>query len=162
MHTPLTERDTQPVTRLRPVFVDPSGRRRRVVRRVAIGLSALVACYAVVLLAAAMGAPIPRSGFLPLPDAPTHQQPAPATGVPQAGGGGGEPSAGATRAGGPSATVGPKVSAPAGPPASQPPTSGVAVTPSVTTATTAQRPNSNANPAPPGLTKHTHPNGPTR
>lgn len=159
MHTSLTERDTQPVTRPRPVFVDPSGRRRRVVRRVAIGLSALVACYAVVLLAAAMGAPIPRSSFLPLPDMPTHQQPAPETGAPQAGGGG-EPSARATRAGEPSATAGPKVSSSPVPPA----TSGVAVTPSVT-ATTPQRPNSNANPAPPGLTKHTdshtHQNGPT-
>ncbi|GAB3908047.1 hypothetical protein GCM10029964_107190 [Kibdelosporangium lantanae] len=150
MQTSLTERDTQPVGRRpRPVFVDPTGRRRRVLRRVAFGLSALVACYAVVLLAATLGAPVPRYGFLPLPEPPTRTE-LPRTGAPPAGGGG-APTPDATRE---PVTV-----------TREPSPSVVGVTSGVTP-TGPRRPNSNANPTPPGLTKHsethTHPNGPPR
>ena len=51
----------------RPVFVDPSGRRRRVARRIAIGVCAVLAVYVILLCAALSGAPIPPSALLPLP-----------------------------------------------------------------------------------------------
>lgn len=157
MPTSVTERDTQPMARPRPVFVDPSGRRRRIVRRVALAVSALVGAYVLVLFAAALGAPIPHSGFLPLPDSPTQRQPA--QGVPDT-------------AGSPPPTthqsheqpVEPRVTPSAQFTPAGLPNTGIAVTPTATASSTLQRPNSNANPAPPGLTKHsethTHGNGP--
>ncbi|QUQ65836.1 hypothetical protein [Kutzneria sp. CA-103260] len=59
----------------RPVFVDPSGRRRRFLRRLAIAVCALFAAYVVLLCAALSGAPIPPSALLPLPGAPTSVEP---------------------------------------------------------------------------------------
>lgn len=53
----------------RPVFVDPSGRRRKVVR-VAIGIVAVgVLAYLVLLVVALAGGPVNPATFLPVPEA---------------------------------------------------------------------------------------------
>jgi len=59
----------------KPVFVDPSGRRRRLVRRLAIAACALLATYTLLLCGALSGAPIPPSALLPLPGVPTTVEP---------------------------------------------------------------------------------------
>ncbi|UMP03907.1 hypothetical protein [Amycolatopsis sp. EV170708-02-1] len=51
----------------RPVFVDPSGRRRTVVRRIAIGACAVVVGYGILLTAALFGAPTLPSALIPAP-----------------------------------------------------------------------------------------------
>jgi hypothetical protein len=146
MQTSLTERDTQPMVRPQPVFVDPSGRRRRIVRHVTLAVAGLAGCYMLVFLAAMLGAPIPPSGLLPVPDAPARQQfPGPAQ--PEAGGG--APPGGPASAVPTSARVAATGNAQ---PATGGPAANVTVTPSVTPAL--ERPNSNANPVPPGLTRH--------
>jgi hypothetical protein len=68
----------------RPVFVDPSGRRRRLVRRLAIATCALLATYTLLLCAALSGAPIPPSALLPLPGMPDTVEPATTTDQPAA------------------------------------------------------------------------------
>jgi hypothetical protein len=67
MPTSPNELDTQDLARP-PVFVDPSGRRRRVLRYVALGACALFVCYLITFIAALLGAPVPRSGLIPLPE----------------------------------------------------------------------------------------------
>lgn len=59
--------DTIEIVPPAPVFVDPSGRRRRLFRRIAMSGIALVAGYVVVLAAALLGAPVPTSVLLPIP-----------------------------------------------------------------------------------------------
>lgn len=66
--------DTVELSRAEPVFVDPSGRRRKVLRRFVVGACVLVGLYVGVLTAALLGAPIPSSALLP---APAANQPAP-------------------------------------------------------------------------------------
>ncbi|TVT30683.1 hypothetical protein FNH05_28930 [Amycolatopsis rhizosphaerae] len=72
--------DTIEIVPPAPVFVDPSGRRRRLFRRVAMIGIALVAGYVVVLVAALLGAPVPSSVLLPIPGV---QTPAPTTTEPE-------------------------------------------------------------------------------
>ncbi|WP_152546783.1 hypothetical protein [Amycolatopsis orientalis] len=70
----------------RPVFVDPSGRRRTLVRRIAIGVCAAVACYGILLVAALFGAPTLPAALVPLPvPAPrvTSEPPAPTSSGPR-------------------------------------------------------------------------------
>jgi cytoskeletal protein RodZ len=131
----------------RPVFVDPSGRRRRIVRRLAIAGCTLLATYAVLLCAALSGAPIPPSALLPLPGTPattestttTDLQPAAATSTT------GRPNRATTT----SSTTRPTLTA-------QPVTG-----PTVTTTSTTGNRNSHAPTTPPGRTKHTDTTTPT-
>lgn len=51
----------------RSVFVDPSGRRRSIIRRVAIGVCVAVACYGILLAAALFGAPTLPAALVPRP-----------------------------------------------------------------------------------------------
>lgn len=74
--------DTVEIPREKPVFVDPSGRRRRIVRRVSIAACVLVSGYAVLLVASLLGAPIPASVLLPAPDAPAASPTPPPQGGP--------------------------------------------------------------------------------
>ncbi len=74
--------DTVEIPREKPVFVDPSGRRRRIVRRVSIAACALVSGYAVLLVASLLGAPIPASVLLPVPAAPSASPAPPPQGGP--------------------------------------------------------------------------------
>lgn len=72
----------------RPVFVDPSGRRRSIIRRVAIGVCVAVGCYGILLAAALFGAPTLPAALVPVPrpepqvttevPATTAEKPAPA------------------------------------------------------------------------------------
>ncbi|MDQ0380692.1 hypothetical protein [Amycolatopsis thermophila] len=78
--------DTVEIPWRKPVFVDPSGRRRRILRRVSIAACALVSGYAVLLVASLLGAPIPASALLPVPDQRTTD--APVRPAPPAPGGG--------------------------------------------------------------------------
>ena len=60
-----------PVTETRiaeaPVFVDSTGRRRRLVRRVAVGLLIGACAYGVLVVVSILGGPVPPNAFLPLP-----------------------------------------------------------------------------------------------
>lgn len=131
----------------RQVFVDPSGRRRRLVRRLAIATCALLAAYTVLLCAALSGAPIPPSALLPLPSAPAtvestattdQQNPLPAETT--------APTAHSTHA-----TTETTTASVIRPTLTPQPTTGTTVT---TTSTTGNR-HSHAPTAPPGQTKHT-------
>ena len=70
----------------KPVFVDPTGRRRRIVRRVALAACAGLLLYLAVFVAALFGAPIPPSALIPVPgvvpEQATSTAPPPATGEP--------------------------------------------------------------------------------
>ncbi|MBP2323287.1 hypothetical protein JOF56_003672 [Kibdelosporangium banguiense] len=160
MRTSLDQQDTQDLA-LPPVFVDPSGRRRRIVRYVALGACALFVCYLIAFIAALLGAPIPRSGLIPLPAAPvqpTQWQDPVQNGTPPGPPASNGPAAGTSERAEPSRdrggpqTGGPAVSATAGSPET------ATVTPAAGSALTPERPNSNAATAPPGLTKHSESN----
>lgn len=53
-----------------PVFVDASGRRRRVIRRTAIGLLGLACAYGVLVAVSLLGGPLPPGAILPIPGEP--------------------------------------------------------------------------------------------
>jgi hypothetical protein len=148
MPTSPNELDTQDLARP-PVFVDPSGRRRRVLRYVALGACALFVCYLITFIAALLGAPVPRSGLIPLPEPaqPTQWQDPTGNAVPP-------PLDGPPDRDGPSRDAGlPQAGGPVGSsPAS--PSETVAVTPAAGSTLLPERPNTNAATAPPGLTKH--------
>ncbi|MFI1096814.1 hypothetical protein [Streptomyces sp. NPDC020917] len=57
----------------RPVFVDPSGRRQRRVRRLGRLLAIPAAAYVALLLSTALGGPSVNSPYLPLPAAGDHR-----------------------------------------------------------------------------------------
>lgn len=61
-----------PATAARPVFVDPSGRRQRRVRRLGRLLVIPAAGYVALLLSAALGGPSVDSPYLPLPAGGAH------------------------------------------------------------------------------------------
>ncbi|CAG7646105.1 hypothetical protein [Actinacidiphila bryophytorum] len=61
------DRSGDPATAARPVFVDPSGRRQRRVRRFGRLLVIPAAGYVALLLSAALGGPSVDSPYLPLP-----------------------------------------------------------------------------------------------
>lgn len=70
----------RPPAAVRPVFVDPSGRRQRRVRRLGRLLAIPAAGYAALLLSTALGGPSVDSPYLPLPEAGTHRADPPAAG----------------------------------------------------------------------------------
>lgn len=51
----------------KPVFVDPTGRRRRIVRRIALAACAGLLLYLGLFVAALFGAPIPTAALIPVP-----------------------------------------------------------------------------------------------
>ncbi|MFC0624646.1 hypothetical protein [Kribbella deserti] len=53
----------------KPIFVDPSGRRHRSVRRLGALLAVPAAGYLVLLASSLLGGPAPNTPFIPLPDA---------------------------------------------------------------------------------------------
>jgi hypothetical protein len=76
-----------PATAARPVFVDPSGRRQRRVRRIGRLLAIPAAGYVALLLSAALGGPSVDAPYLPRPAAGGHGPGAGATVRPTATGG---------------------------------------------------------------------------
>ena len=69
-----------------PVFVDTTGRRSRLLRRIAYGFGAVVMLYGGLICVSLVGGPVPSSAVLPLPglepagdadDKPAHPSPAP-------------------------------------------------------------------------------------
>ena len=129
----------------RPVFVDPSGRRRRDARRIAIGVCAVLAVYVILLCAALSGAPIPPSALLPLPaDTPTSTTAETAT-----------DSQNPQVTGSTTTSKGPGVTTSASPSLNRTTTSApMVVTTTVTTSSVGNR-NSHAPTTPPGHAKHT-------
>lgn len=129
----------------RPVFLDPSGRRQRRVRRLGCLLAVPAAAYAVLLLSTALGGPSVDSPYLPLPAAGDHRagQATPAHTAPHR-----TPSA----AGGASHPAGtPTARATAGPATSAPP----AARPSASASAAPGRPS--ATPVTHGKSSATHP-----
>lgn len=150
--------DTMPPTPDKPIFLDPTQRRRRVVRLVALAACTAVAGYGALLAAALLGVPVSPHALLPLsgdtPPAATAppstadsaQPPAPTkTGAVAA-----NPTAAPPARPGATAAAPRPVIAPAPPVAATPaPTSAPPVAPPPTTAR-----NSHAPTSPPGWTKH--------
>jgi hypothetical protein len=130
----------------RPVFVDPSGRRRRLVRRLAIAACALLATYTLLLCGALSGAPIPPSALLPLPGMPTTVEPTMTTGQD-----GEQPAVTTSIAGRTSQAAGGATTTSVSAPTLTSQPTGPTLT---TTATTGNR-NSHAPTTAPGRTKHT-------
>lgn len=54
-----------------PVFVDATGRRRRVIRGFAIALLGIVGAYGFAVVLSFLGGPVPPNALLPLPDPPS-------------------------------------------------------------------------------------------
>lgn len=131
--------DTVPLPVIRPVFVDPSGRRRQRMRRLAVVGCGILGGYGVVMAAALLGAPLPQSILLPAPAQPSAQAPpmqAPPV-VPQSVGGSLVPRA--------EAVADPNPSAPALAPA--------AATPTPTASAPAPAPAATTTSVPPGLAR---------
>ncbi|MGW4063928.1 hypothetical protein ACWEGE_36965 [Amycolatopsis sp. NPDC004747] len=137
-----------------PVFVDPTGRRRRIVRRVALAACAGVLLYLAVFVAALFGAPIPTSALIPVPGfvpvpvpatsvpLPITEEPARANGAPAT-----TPSSREAR-----------LSTPGRPPAvTTAPPSAATTAPSTPSTPTSEHRNSRAPEVPPGQTRTTPP-----
>lgn len=62
-----------------PIFVDASGRRRKLARRASVAAVAVVAGYAGLLAVSFAGGPIPPNTLLPVPGIPSAKAPAPAS-----------------------------------------------------------------------------------
>lgn len=62
-----------------PIFVDASGRRRKLARRASLAAIAVVAGYAGLLGVSFIGGPIPPNTLLPVPGMPSEKAPAPAS-----------------------------------------------------------------------------------
>ncbi|GAA1989030.1 hypothetical protein [Catenulispora subtropica] len=62
-----------------PIFVDASGRRRKLARRASLAAIAVVAGYAGLLAVSFAGGPIPPKALLPVPGMPAEKDPAPAS-----------------------------------------------------------------------------------
>jgi len=134
-----------------PVFVDPTGRRRRIVRRVALAACAGVLLYLAVFVAALFGAPIPTSALIPVPGFVPVQVPATSVPPPSSE----EP---ARANGAPTVTASREV--PASAPDRSPSATKSAPPPAATTtsaAPTSEHRNSRAPTAPPGQTRTTPP-----
>jgi hypothetical protein len=134
-----------------PVFVDPTGRRRRILRRVALAACAGVLLYLAVFVAALFGAPIPTAALIPVPGFVPVQ--VPATSVPPPVGE--EPA----RANGAPAPTTSSREAPASVPGRSPSVTTTAPPPAATTTAppTTERRNSRAPTTPPGQTRTTPP-----
>ena len=148
-----------------PVFVDASGRRRKLARRASLAAVAVLAGYVGLLAVSFAGGPIPPKALLPVPGIPAGRQQAPSSApvnaaVPSAKPGAGHgtdsirPTAGGTehrtetRASTSSGSAG--QSAPSQPlPTSSAATSAVPPTPTGTTAAS-----THGNPTPPGRSRH--------
>lgn len=138
-----------------PVFVDPTGRRRRIVRRVALAACAGVLLYLAVFVAALFGAPIPTSALIPVPGFVPAQ--VPATSVPP------PSSEEPARANGLPTVTKPSREVPAAAPDRAPSTTTTAPPPpsdsatTTTAAPTSEHRNSRAPSTPPGQTRATPP-----
>lgn len=125
------------------VFVDASGRRRRLIRRAALCVSALAGGYGVLVVLSLLGGPVPPNVLLPVPGGPGAPSPGhAATGAPVAGAG----SAAAKRGpGSGTAQPLPAVGLPAVPSQSATSTAPAVAAPSASPSATGHRPS-----APPG------------
>ena len=65
-----------------PVFVDASGRRRRWIRRAAVGLGGILCAYGVAVALSFLGGPMPPGALLPIPGLPGASAPKGATASP--------------------------------------------------------------------------------
>jgi hypothetical protein len=62
-----------------PVFVDATGHRRRLIRRAAIGLLAVICAYGVAVVLSFLGGPVPPNALIPLPGVPHSAPDSPAS-----------------------------------------------------------------------------------
>ncbi|MGW5717847.1 hypothetical protein ACWEVP_16900 [Amycolatopsis sp. NPDC003865] len=136
---------------MKPVFVDPTGRRRRIVRRIALAAFGGLLLYVAVFVAALFGAPIPTAALIPMPglvpEQATSVAPPPATGDTA------RPT-GEPRSTAPSPTVAP-ASAPGSRAATTEATAPTTSAPA--TAVTSEHRNTRAPTSPPGQTRTTPP-----
>jgi hypothetical protein len=65
-----SRRETQPAAEAEPVFVDASGRRRKLLRRASLIAVVAVSGYAVVLGLSFLGGPLPPNALLPIGGGP--------------------------------------------------------------------------------------------
>jgi len=135
-------RPEHPHAAARPVFLDPSGRRQRRVRRLGRLLAIPAAAYVALLLSTALGGPSVDSPYLPLPAAGDHHTGGTDTGHRTPGTAEGGPGAGTKR-------TTPTTGSPAGRPTTGTGTGGASPHPSAPGATSA--------PASPGATASTAP-----
>jgi hypothetical protein len=156
-----------------PVFVDSSGQRRKLVRRLSIGVVGILGGYVCLIAMSFAGGPIPPGVLLPVPGLPAAKDPAPqpAPAVPAGPSGSAGNASHTTRPGGlPSGRVvdhtpahGSQTSASSG--AATPtaaPTSALPSTPQPSSPATSASSQSHGNPTPPGRVKHSTPaTGPT-
>ena len=146
-----------------PIFVDASGRRRKLARRASMAAMAVLAGYAGLLAVSFAGGPIPPKVLLPVPGIPSGKAQNPASSVNAApsatGSNAGQPSAGGTEHR--SDTRGTKPGESPGQSALSEPSSTAAsgaAPPSPTGTTTETTPgNTHGNPTPPGHTRRKAP-----
>jgi hypothetical protein len=149
-----------------PIFVDASGRRRKLARRASVTAVAVLAGYAGLLAVSFAGGPIPPKALLPVPGIPSGKAQSPASSAhaaPSASGSiagqAGQSSAGATDH--PSGTRGTKPGGSPGQsaPSEPSPTAASSVAPPSPTGTTigTTSGNTHGNPTPPGHTRRKAP-----
>lgn len=150
-----------------PIFVDATGRRRKVARRVSLAVVAVLAGYAGLLAVSFAGGPIPPKALLPVPGIPSGKAQTPVSSVnaaPSAPGKTAGHAAGQSSAGGTDQRGGTRGTKPGGSPGqsapSEPsPTAASSVAPPSPTGTTTGTTSGNTrgNPTPPGHTRHKTP-----
>ena len=156
-----------------PVFVDSSGQRRKLARRLSIGVVGILGGYVCLIAMSFAGGPIPPGVLLPVPGLPAAKDPAPqpAPAVPGAPSGSSADASHATRPGAlPTGRVvdrtpahGASTSASAAAaPSSTAPASPLPTTPQPSAPATSASSQAHGTPPPPGRVKHSSPAaGPT-
>lgn len=155
-----------------PIFVDSSGRRRKLARRLSLVAVAVLAGYAGLLAVSFAGGPIPPNALLPVPGIPSGRQQAPSSSAPAGAVPSGKSSADHVAVGGRSTAGGPEhrastsggsagQSAPSQPqPTSAATTPALPPTPTGTSAATTSV-STHGNPSAPGRTRRSKSPSPT-
>jgi hypothetical protein len=164
--------EPEPIPASGPIFVDASGRRRKLARRASLAAVAVLAGYTGLLAVSFAGGPIPPKELLPVPGIPAGRQQAPASSAPAGAAPSGKSSAdhvadrGRSTAGTSDHQAGARTGASGGSPGQSAPSepsptaSGTApaAPPSPTgTSAAASSSSSHGNPTPPGHSRHKTP-----